>query len=130
MTQSYFSEGASEGCPIRNILDRVGDRWSLLVFWTLGGGAKRFSQIKKDIGDISQRMLAKTLRILEQDGYLVRTVIPSVPPQVSYELTDLGNSFLRQLEKLIEWSDDNFDVIQQSRQSYLEKQNSAGSISR
>ena len=80
MTSRYFESGAFEPCPIREVLDRVGDRWSLLVIWSLIGGPLRFSALRRRIGDISQRMLAKTVRRLEQDGFVVRTVTPTCRP--------------------------------------------------
>jgi len=80
----------AERCPIRDVLDRVGDRWSLLALTTLEGGTLRFTALKRAIGDISQRMLAQTLRGLERDGYVTRTVHPTVPPKVEYALTPPG----------------------------------------
>jgi len=85
----------ADACPIRDVLDRVGDRWSMLVLCTLAeNGTLRFSALKAKIDDISQRMLAQTLRRLEQDGLLTRTVYPTNPPRVDYELTPLGKSLL------------------------------------
>ena len=77
-------------CPIRDVLDCIGDRWSLLALVTLAGGTLRFTELKRAIGDISQRMLAQTLRGLERDGYVTRTVYPTVPPKVEYSLTKHG----------------------------------------
>ena len=91
-------------CPIRNIVDRFGDKWSLLVLYNLHtGGRLRFSEIHRRMTDISQKMLASTLRRLEQDGLLSRTVYPEVPPRVEYALTPRGESLMPHLVSLIGW---------------------------
>jgi DNA-binding HxlR family transcriptional regulator len=118
MTRRYFEAGPLEPCPIRDILDRVGDRWSLLVLWSLADGSRRFSELRRHIGDISQRMLAQTVRRLEQDGLLSRTVTPSVPQRVDYALTPLGRSFLEPLNVLIDWADAHHDAILAARAAY------------
>jgi DNA-binding HxlR family transcriptional regulator len=82
------------------------------------GRLARFSELHRDIGDISQRMLAQTVRRLEQDGFVSRTVTPSVPPRVDYELTRLGRSFLRPLNVLIDWADKHHDAIRAARTAY------------
>ena len=98
-------------CPIRNIVDRFGDKWSLLVLYNLHtGGRLRFSEIHRRMTDISQKMLASTLRRLEQDGLLSRTVYPEVPPRVEYALTP-------HLVSLIGWALENFDAIVSDRNS-------------
>src|SRR4051794_34368625 len=81
-------------CEIRDLLDRLADKWSLLVVELLGGGTRRFSELRREIDGISQRMLTLTLRQLERDGLVRRTVFPVVPPRVDYELTPLGASLL------------------------------------
>ena len=99
-------------CPIRNIVDRFGDKWSLLVLYNLHtGGRLRFSEIHRRMTDISQKMLASTLRRLEQDGLLSRTVYPEVPPRVEYALTPRGESLMPHLVSLIGWALENFDAI-------------------
>lgn len=118
MTRRYV-EGALEPCPIRDILDRIGDRWSLLVLWSLIDGSRRFTELRRDIGDISQRMLAQTVRRLEQDGLVSRTVTPSVPQRVDYALTPLGRSFIEPLNVLIEWADAHHDSIRAARAAYV-----------
>lgn len=106
-------------CPVRNIVDRIGDRWSLLVISALAHGKRaRFSDIKRQIGDISPRMLSQTLRRLEQDGYVVRTAYPTVPVKVEYCLTDLGRSLLDPLGNLIAWANEYFHLILQARKAY------------
>lgn len=105
-------------CPIRDVLDRIGDQWSLLVLEALEGGRKRFNELMREIGDISKQMLSQTLRRLEQDGFLVRTVYAEVPPRVEYELTDLGRSFLGPMQQLVRWADHYHKVIVLSRRAH------------
>jgi DNA-binding HxlR family transcriptional regulator len=119
MTQRRLTEGLMEPCPIRDILDRIGDRWSLLTLWALSGGTLRFTAIKREIPDISQRMLAQTLRRLEQDGFVSREVHPTVPPRVDYTLTPLGRSFLVQLDGLVKWADENHEAVREARRAYV-----------
>ena len=91
-------------CPIRNIVDRFGDKWSLLVLYNLHtGGRLRFSEIHRRMTDISQKMLASTLRRLEQDGLLSRTVYPEVPPRVEYALSELGLSMKPIIASMEAW---------------------------
>ena len=95
----------SSGCPVRTVLDRFGDKWSVLIILNLGyGGTLRFTELKSQIEGISQRMLTVTLRSLEQDGLVVRTVYPEVPPRVEYGLTPLGYGLLEQMLALANWS--------------------------
>jgi DNA-binding HxlR family transcriptional regulator len=106
-------------CPIRDILSRLGDKWSLLVLVTLStNGTMRFSDIQKSIDDISQRMLTVTLRSLEADGLVVRKIYPEVPPRVEYFLTQSGHSLMPYLENLVTWAVENMQNIVDSRQSY------------
>lgn len=105
-------------CPIRDIISRLSDKWSLLVLITLSwNGTMRFNEIHKAMDDISQRMLTVTLRSLEADGLVNRQVYPEVPPRVEYKLTDLGESLLPALEVLIDWAKTNTAEILQSRES-------------
>lgn len=106
-------------CPVRDVLDVIGDRWSLLALTTLSSGTLRFTQLKRAIGDISQRMLAQTLRTLERDGYLSRKVYPTIPPKVEYTLTPLGRSLLGRLEPLIEWASANHSRVRKARKAYV-----------
>ena len=105
-------------CPFRHVLAEIGDKWSLLVIFTLTGGERRFSEIKRDIGDISQRMLTQTLRSLERDGYVHRTVTPEVPPRVDYRLTELGQSLLEQLKPIANWALESREAITRARAEY------------
>jgi DNA-binding HxlR family transcriptional regulator len=104
---------ASSDCrAVSQVLARVGDKWSVLIVSLLGDGPKRFSQIKRMVGGISQRMLTLTLRGLERDGLVTRTVYPTVPPKVDYELTGLGRSLLKPVEALGLWARQNQPMIQ------------------
>lgn len=105
-------------CPIRDVLDRIGDQWSLLVLEMLSHGTLRFNELNRRIGDISKQMLSKTLRRLEQDGFIRRTIFPEVPPRVEYELTELGLSFLAPMRGLIAWADENHRGICEARKEY------------
>lgn len=105
-------------CPIRDVLDRVGDQWSLLVIDALEGGTRRFGELTRGIDDISKQMLSKTLKRLEQDGLVRRTVYAQVPPRVEYDLTPLGLSFLVPMKSLVVWADDNHRSIVAARARY------------
>ena len=94
----------SGACQTRGTLDLIGDKWSLLVVGLLGQGRRRFSELKREIEDISQRMLTLTLRHLEREGLVERTVFPVVPPRVDYELTDMGHTLLETVQSLIDWA--------------------------
>jgi len=94
----------TDACRLRDLLDRIGDKWSLLVVELLGEGTRRFTELKRDIDGISQRMLTRTLRHLERDGLVTRTVHPVVPPRVDYELTPLGASLLDAIAPLVGWT--------------------------
>lgn len=109
----------AEKCPVRDVLDRIGDRWSLLVLLNLSRGPVRFTALKRAIGDISQRMLAKTVRTLEQDGLVSRKVYPTVPPKVEYALTAMGMSLLEKFQPLVEWADENHQAVREARARYV-----------
>ncbi len=105
-------------CPIRNILARLCDKWSLLVIYTLNKAGKevmRFKELQREIPDISQKMLTVTLRTLEEDGYITRTVYPEVPPRVEYALTPRTHSLLPHINALIGWALENKDAIIEDR---------------
>ena len=105
-------------CPIRDILSRLGDKWSLLVLVTLNAnGTMRFSDIHRSIDDVSQRMLTVTLRSLETDGLLSRTIYPEVPPRVEYALMESGRSLLPHLEGLVGWASEHMNGIVALRES-------------
>ena len=104
-------------CPIRDILCRLGDKWSMLVLITLNvNGTMRFSDIQKTISDISQRMLTVTLRTLEADGLVSRTVYAEVPPRVEYQLTETGKTLIPHIESLVDWALEHMPGIFDSRE--------------
>jgi DNA-binding HxlR family transcriptional regulator len=103
---------------ISDMLARIGDKWSLLVVSTLGDGRLRFNELRRSIGDISQKMLSSTLKVLERDGMITRTVVPTVPPQVQYELTQLGRELLVPVLALAQWTKQNTPRILAARVAY------------
>jgi DNA-binding HxlR family transcriptional regulator len=106
-------------CKIANdVISLVGDKWSIQVVSTLGNGRLRFSELKRAVSGISQKMLTTTLRGLERDGYLTRTVFPTVPPRVDYELTELGNELLEPVSALGRWAVTNHVRVLDARRSY------------
>jgi DNA-binding HxlR family transcriptional regulator len=109
-----------KNCPVRKVLDRFGDKWSLLVLLILGKKETlRFNEINKAIGsDISQKMLTVTLRTLEADGFLKRTIYPEIPPRVEYSITDLGKSLVPLIDKLEKWAKVNMSAIEKSRKKF------------
>ncbi|MBR2687196.1 MAG: helix-turn-helix transcriptional regulator [Aquamicrobium sp.] len=100
---------------VSDILQRIGDKWSLLVVQNLGEGPQRFNELKHCIGNISQKMLTTTLRSLERDGFVTRTVFPTIPPRVDYELTDLGRELLIPVKGLAEWAITNAGRVSAAR---------------
>jgi DNA-binding HxlR family transcriptional regulator len=103
---------------ISGLLQRIGDKWSVLVVETLGGGPMRFNELRRAIPSVSQRMLTLTLRNLERDGLVNRTVTPSIPPRVDYELTGLGQSLLKPVCALVQWSIAHSDEIHEAQDVY------------
>jgi DNA-binding HxlR family transcriptional regulator len=110
--------GTEEACEVRHVLDRVADKWSLLVIAILAGGTHRFTELRREIDGISQRMLTLTLRQLERDGLVRRTVHPVVPPRVDYVLTPLGGTLLETIQSLVAWTTDHLDEIAAARVAY------------
>lgn len=109
----------SENCPkITKVLARVGEKWSVLIIVMLAGGPMRFSELKRAIGGISQRMLTLCLRGLERDGLVKRTIYPVVPPKVEYELTPLGQSLREPVMALGKWAQNHIDEIDAAREAY------------
>lgn len=100
------------------ILSRIGDKWSVLVIMQLSGAPRRFSELRRAIGAVSQKMLSATLRGLERDGFVSRTVHPTVPPSVEYALTDLGRDLAQPVRALGQWALDNGQRIEAARASY------------
>lgn len=109
-------------CPIRNILSRVGDKWSMLVLITLNGhSVMRFNELRRNIPDISQKMLSEVLKALEADDLVSRKVYAEVPPRVEYRLTERALTLIPLIESLIDWALSNMDDIMESRKQYLLK---------
>jgi DNA-binding HxlR family transcriptional regulator len=125
MTKKFAQEGTSAApgnlhvpgdCrAVSEVLARVGDKWTVLVVSTLGAGPKRFNELRKALGSISQRMLTLTLRGLERDGLVTRTVFPTIPPRVDYELTKLGRSLLEPVSELGLWARKHRAAIEDAR---------------
>jgi len=115
---------SAQGCPgqgcvgIRRILDRIGDKWSLYIVGTLRGGPLRFNELRRSVEGLSQRMLTLTLRGLERDGLVTRTVYPTKPPSVAYELTALGRSLLEPVNGLLMWVQKYQPAIEQAQVKY------------
>jgi DNA-binding HxlR family transcriptional regulator len=103
---------------VSEVLSRVGDKWTILVVGELGQGRKRFNEIRRALGSISQRMLTLTLRGLERDGLVTRTVFPTVPPRVDYELTKLGRSLLEPVSGIGLWARQNREHIEEARRRF------------
>jgi DNA-binding HxlR family transcriptional regulator len=107
-----------KGCPSRQVLDRIGDRWSVLIVLTLADGVRRYSELAQRIGGVSQKMLTQTLRGLERDGLVIRTPYATVPPRVDYALTDLGRSLLDLVSGLEAWATRHLDDVLAARARY------------
>ena len=124
MDRTTIEDAVFPDCPIRNILARLCDKWSLLILYTLhkaDKGTIRFKELQREIPDISQKMLTVTLRTLEDDGYVTRTVYPEVPPRVEYALTERTRSLLPHINALTEWALENKDAIIQDRKKAVRK---------
>ena len=107
-----------DDCPVRDVLDNISGKWNSLMISALADGPMRFSELRRFIPDISQRMLTQTLRDLQRDGYIDRTVFPTQPPSVEYRLTELGRSFLTVLNPFIHWAAEHHARIRTSRDAY------------
>jgi DNA-binding HxlR family transcriptional regulator len=115
-SKKLIKYGDPEHCPVRNVVDRIGDKWSVLVLMLLEEGeVLRFNEIYGSIGTISQKMLTVTLKSLESDGLVLRTVYPQIPPKVEYKLTPRGKSLIPHLHALVNWAKNNLNGIKESR---------------
>ena len=122
MNRNEVRDALYPNCPIRNVLSRVGDKWSMLVLFTLeNNDSQRFKELQRNIPDISQKMLTATLKTLEGDGLILREAFPEIPPRVEYSLTQKGQSLLPLINNLISWASENMDDIIESRKQYLLK---------
>lgn len=110
---------------ISTLLARIGDKWTVLVVQTLGDGSRRFNELRREIPSVSQRMLTLTLRNLERDGLVNRTVTPTIPPRVDYELTELGKSLQKPICALATWALHNVDQIHAARERFDTAQDKA-----
>ncbi|AIW16654.1 helix-turn-helix domain-containing protein [Vibrio tubiashii] len=108
----------NEECAVRNVVSQIGDKWSLLILFSLVDGEDRFNSLKSRIEGISQRMLTQTLRDLEREGYVNRTVYPEVPVKVEYSLTSMGRELVKPLYQLVSWADDHRQEIESARKAY------------
>ena len=108
----------ASACPVRNVLDRIGDRWTTLTLTALAAGPRRFNELHRMMPDISKRMLTQTLRDLERDGLATRHVFPTKPPSVEYRLSPLGQSVLTPLAALVAWAEQNFAAITEARRRH------------
>jgi DNA-binding HxlR family transcriptional regulator len=120
---SYYEDFRAQGftlgnCPVRDVMDQVSGKWASLLLLELMDGPLRFGAIRRRVPDISQRMLTQTLRDLQRDGYVSRTVYPTQPPSVEYKLTELGQSFSAPLCALVEWAETNHHTIRRAREEF------------
>lgn len=121
MDRKLIQDAAFPDCPIRNIISRISDKWTLLILYTLEkNGTMRFNELYRKIPDISQKMLNTTLKAMTGDGILKRTLYPSVPPKVEYSLTERGKSLMPHLDALLSWAIENFDDIIVDRKKAME----------
>ena len=114
-------------CPAHVTLGHISDKWTVLVMGLLEGGPKRFSALKREIGGISQKMLTQTLRRLERDGFISRTIYPEVPPHVEYDLTVLGHSLSAPISAVRQWTEKHIEEIRTAQQIYDERPQRRGS---
>jgi len=105
-------------CPTRQVLDRIADKWSVLIIRRLSDGTLRFSQLRRAISGISQKALTSSLRGLERDGIVSRRLYASVPPRVEYSLTELGRSLVKLVSGICSWAESNIEEVQKARQTY------------
>lgn len=122
---NLITEFQPENCPVRDVLSQLGDKWSTLIIGLLGEKPHRFGELRRAVPDISQRMLTQTLKDLQRDGLVNRTVFPTVPPGVEYSLSELGQSLLPPLGALIIWAKSNHPAIRQARLEFHAEAESA-----
>lgn len=118
-----IADDGAGNCPVRDVLNQVSGKWSSLLLMALSSGPLRFAELKRMTPDISQRMLTKTLRDLHRDGYITRTVFPTKPPKVVYELTETGRSFLEAFSLLVTWAKENHRQISEARSTFDRAEN-------
>lgn len=117
-TNFRFGDVYAANCPTRQVLDRIGDKWTTLVILLLEDGSKRFSELQRGIVGISQKMLTQTLRSLERDGLVSRTIYPEVPPRVEYQLTPLGKTLCAPISAIVQWSEEHIGDVTAAQMVY------------
>jgi DNA-binding HxlR family transcriptional regulator len=108
----------NERCPTRMVLDRIADKWTVLIVGALKDNKKRFGELRREVGGVSQKMLTQTLKGLERDGIVTRRVFATVPPRVEYSLTDLGRTLIGMLESIRDWSEKNIEDVLKARDEF------------
>jgi DNA-binding HxlR family transcriptional regulator len=116
-------------CPTRQVLDLIADKWTVLIIFLLADQPKRFSELRRSINGISQKMLTQTLRSMERDGLVTRTVYAEVPPRVEYELTPLGKTLWLPIQGIINWSETHIDEVSSAQTAYDARANVANAAS-
>nr|WP_245365741.1 helix-turn-helix domain-containing protein [Neorhizobium galegae] len=108
----------SDNCPVRDVISQIAGKWSTLLLHALSDRPYRFGELRRLVPDISQRMLTQTLRDLQRDGYIARTVYPTKPPSVEYSMTPLGHSLFAPLSKVLQWAQDNHEQVKAARLAF------------
>ena len=108
----------SSNCPSRQVLNRIGDKWTVLIVHLLKVGPKRFSELQRCIGGVSHKMLTQTLRSLERDGLVIRTIYPEIPPRVEYELSPLGQTLCTPIAAILRWAEDHIAEVSKAQSLY------------
>lgn len=117
-TNLQFGDVYAADCPTRQVLNRIGDKWTTLIILLLEDGPKRFSELQRSIVGISQKMLTQTLRTLERDGLVNRTIYPEVPPRVEYQLTALGRTLCAPITAIVRWSEEHIGDVTAAQMAY------------
>ena len=117
-TARFRGDAYAGNCPTRQLLDRIGDKWSVLILLLLGDGDLRFSELKRRIDGISRKMLSQTLRTLERDGLVIREIVPTRPPTVSYAITPLGRELLSALSSMMKWAETHMPDVEAAQRRY------------
>lgn len=115
------ADAYSAKCPTRQVLDHIAGKWTVLVVDALAGGTMRYTDLRRRIDGVSQKMLTQTLRSLEADGFVTRTVFPTIPPRVDYELTDLGHSLAGPIHVLRRWTEAHINEIERARRDHQQQ---------
>jgi DNA-binding HxlR family transcriptional regulator len=117
-TRIHLPDAYAADCPTRQTLDRIGDKWTTLIMLLLEDRPKRFSELQRSIGGISHKMLTQTLRSLERDGLISRTMYPEIPPRVEYRLTPLGETLCAPIRAILRWSEEHVDQVSAAQAAY------------